>query len=1149
MKTPSLYIIACIFVCLLTVNSTLAQEPAFAFRIYGVKTYDGTTTTYVVMGSDPAATFCRDISLGEEPGLPPFAPGEDMRWYSPDNVPDACYPTSGLRHDYRPIYATPVDTFILSIHVAESDLDTVVLSWPDLSVYYQGPVRLSYVWIDTNIQHHPVTLDMNAIHTWTILPGQFPFNAARTMIITAAKLPVNAPLNAFTIHGVRRALNDSAYSYAVFGYDSNATSCIDTALGEEQNLTPIPAGFDLRFLSPDSVATACYPGTGMRHDYRGAIIALADSFVLSVHVNDESADTTYLFWPDVAQAYPGVVSLAYSWYDPNTLQHHPVSIDMKSINSLVLLPGQCPENHHISIIARHFGMVAGTVFNDLNNNRLLDLGESGLPGWKVLLKNSLGDPIDSALSHSDGGYSFRIPYTGSYTLSEVLDTGWIQTYPPGLGTQSFAITTGDYLGGMNFGNMHGSVYTGPPVGNWSDSSNWAGGHVPDSTTPAIIPPHDTVVVDVLPTDTILALKVESGGTLIFTPQAGPLNVGGQVYIENGGNITFPTDTAQHGIVCYSDWINNGTLDPGNSIITFSGSGEKTITGGSANNTFYQLKIDGDSTYLHGSLSVSNALILLDTITLGENDTVLIMSSDVNAIQDNASISGGTVVRTILQGEQQAYRFGDPGSLIGFDGTGTYPANLAVTTFPNTFPAGGNFGWQLVGGVPDTVNHVVRAENVQNFSRWVLGIPKLAAPGGTPVVNRGYKIKPIGGNDFNASVQLAYAASEVPGGIIQSDLRLLRGPFFADSVYSGWNLFSLPVATEQFALDSLLPFAISKAFDYTGQYNVRSYLQVGTGYWVRFAGQQLATLLGDYLVSNIVPLAQGWNMIGTLSFPVHVASASTFPRGILASHFFGYRKGYQVADTLLPMRGYWVNASTAGQLVLSTGGGSMKEQTLRSFLAACGRLTIRNSDGAAQDLYFTDAAHSKPDQFTMPPALPDEFFDARFADGRMLEVASPDAARDVPVIIRGPEYPLTIAWNLMNPSLRASLVIDGKVTPLKGVSEICLSQPAAKVVLRLESGPSVPLQFAVKQNYPNPFNPATTIRYEVATQARVRLVVYNLLGQPVVTLVNGVEEPGFKSVQWNASEYPSGVYFYRIEMTGTSSPASSFVRVNKMMLLK
>lgn len=88
----------------------------------------------------------------------------------------------------------------------------------------------------------------------------------------------------------------------------------------------------------------------------------------------------------------------------------------------------------------------------------------------------------------------------------------------------------------------------------------------------------------------------------------------------------------------------------------------------------------------------------------------------------------------------------------------------------------------------------------------------------------------------------------------------------------------------------------------------------------------------------------------------------------------------------------------------------------------------------------------------------------------------------------------------------------------------------------------PHTFVLEQNYPNPFNPSTTIRYAVPAKMRVRLSVYNTLGQQVALLVDEVEEPGVHEVRFEAGNIASGSYFYRIQ-------AGEYSQTKRLLLLK
>ncbi len=93
-----------------------------------------------------------------------------------------------------------------------------------------------------------------------------------------------------------------------------------------------------------------------------------------------------------------------------------------------------------------------------------------------------------------------------------------------------------------------------------------------------------------------------------------------------------------------------------------------------------------------------------------------------------------------------------------------------------------------------------------------------------------------------------------------------------------------------------------------------------------------------------------------------------------------------------------------------------------------------------------------------------------------------------------------------------------------------------------TGAVTPQKFALLPNYPNPFNPVTTIRYSLARAVPVQLELFNVLGERVAVLVNAPQTAGHHSVVWDAREFPSGIYFYRLK-------AGTFTAVRRMLLIK
>jgi hypothetical protein len=95
---------------------------------------------------------------------------------------------------------------------------------------------------------------------------------------------------------------------------------------------------------------------------------------------------------------------------------------------------------------------------------------------------------------------------------------------------------------------------------------------------------------------------------------------------------------------------------------------------------------------------------------------------------------------------------------------------------------------------------------------------------------------------------------------------------------------------------------------------------------------------------------------------------------------------------------------------------------------------------------------------------------------------------------------------------------------------------------------LPQTYILYQNYPNPFNPSTTISYSLPSASNVRLIVYNTLGQTIKVLESGYKQSGNYSVNFNASDLPSGIYFYTIQ-TNSNDGKQNFTSTKKMILLK
>ncbi len=246
----------------------------------------------------------------------------------------------------------------------------------------------------------------------------------------------------------------------------------------------------------------------------------------------------------------------------------------------------------------------------------------------------------------------------------------------------------------------------------------------------------------------------------------------------------------------------------------------------------------------------------------------------------------------------------------------------------------------------------------------------------------------------------------------------------------WNLVSVPLTMPDYSMAALYPSAIGAAYAYAGAYVAHDTLTNATGYWMKFPAGDTVPMAGFARTSDTVDVAEGWNIVGSISSPIPVTAVSTIPGGLVSSGFFAYGGSYALSSTIEPARGYWVKSSGAGKLV------------------------------------FTEDS-----------------------------VAAPAAA------IR--------------------IIPTGELPPPPPGSEAP------------HGGGTFPAAYSLSQNYPNPFNPTTRIEFSLPEESSVRLAVYNVLGEEVMRLLEGIGRAGVNSVHFDGGGFPSGVYTYRLSSEGVT----------------
>jgi hypothetical protein len=405
-----------------------------------------------------------------------------------------------------------------------------------------------------------------------------------------------------------------------------------------------------------------------------------------------------------------------------------------------------------------------------------------------------------------------------------------------------------------------------------------------------------------------------------------------------------------------------------------------------------------------------------------------------------------------------------------------------------------------------------------------------------------------------------ASSWIPEGSVNPALHRLTGMLHRFSeftgvpavggvaVVDGWNLISAPLMTSDMRTVSLFPASIPPAYRYRNGYAPSETLEIGTGYWLKFGAIDTVPIQGTPVLRETVAVRSGWNMVGSLTVPVPATSVTPLGGILLLSPFYGYDAGYSVADTLEPGKGYWVKSSATGYVDFNPSALAPPElistPQFRPDDGTYNSLRISSTgDRRSSSLYFGHGAESGR-VGELPPLPPGNAFDVRFGDGTQVVHIKENLSgvMNVPIRITGAGPHLTISWEIRDET-EAALLAGAKRIELKGSGSVTLTGNQESLSLVLGEDPAIPSSFVLRQNYPNPFNPVTEIVFGIPIRSYVKLSVYSTFGQHVATLVDGVQDAGFRTVRWDATGHASGVYYYRLE------GGSAGVLTQKMVLVR
>ncbi|MEE9430756.1 MAG: DUF4038 domain-containing protein [Melioribacteraceae bacterium] len=383
----------------------------------------------------------------------------------------------------------------------------------------------------------------------------------------------------------------------------------------------------------------------------------------------------------------------------------------------------------------------------------------------------------------------------------------------------------------------------------------------------------------------------------------------------------------------------------------------------------------------------------------------------------------------------------------------------------------------------------------------------------------------------------------------------------------WNLMSIPLSIENNNITSIFSDPNTSAIRYNRNYSNAEKLNNGIGYWVKHPEKGSVDVFGNQ-PSTPINVKVGWNLIGAYAEDISTAQIETNPAGIILGNIYGFENTYYIADTLKAGNGYWVKANSVGEINFAKYSNINEESQLDPFLAFNIIATDGKSDSISLtfglDSLATNGFDTNLGEAELPPAPPAGLFDIRIKMQDTLLASYSDIRYSslncyehiIKYQLGDSSTGLKLDWDLpkgitlnikdiLGGSLFNQNFTSGKNSYLisnTSITSMKLTFCYSDVVLSQEENNTLPEQYSLLQNYPNPFNPSTKIRFGLPNESKVSLVVYNVLGEQIIRLVDKQLKAGFHEVEFNNQMQSSGIYFYRLQ-------AGKYVETKKMILLK